>query len=163
MDRRKILKLTGIGACVVCVAVGAFFLMQRSGLEFANATIGVMPGVDMSERQKQLQTELDEGMIAFSVNTNPTFENSASEGNLMLENPGNNNKLLTAEVVLNSTHETMYTSKALVPGSYIQSAKLDKPLAAGSYDATVYFKAYKIDTQEYIGQTGAQITLTVLT
>ena len=54
-----------------------------------NATMGVLPGIDVAERQAQLQERLDEGMIAFSINTSPVFATGGSEGNLMLENPAN--------------------------------------------------------------------------
>lgn len=126
-----------------------------------NATIGIMPGVDMEQRLSELQEELDESMIAFSVNTNPSFLNGISEGNIMLENPEQNAKLIVAEIYLDENKELLYKTKALKPGSYIENIKLDKELDKGEYPATVYFKAYAQDTQEYIGQTGAQITIHV--
>jgi len=38
---------------------------------------------------------------------------------------------------------------------------LDKVLEKGTYNATAYFLAYDETDGEYIGQTGAQITITV--
>lgn len=82
-----------------------------------NATMGVLPGIDMEQRQAKLQQQLDEGMIAFSINTNPVFATGGSEGNLMLENPANNAKLLMAEIYIDSTQEMIYQRK-LFPWQY---------------------------------------------
>ena len=100
-------------------------------------------------------------MIAFSINTSPVFLNGTSEGNLLIENPGNNAKLIKVSLVINKTNEEVYASKYLKPGTYIENVKLDKVLKKGTYDATAYFSAYDEETTEYIGKTGAQITLTV--
>lgn len=168
MKKKVILTLSAI-LLVVVTFTAAYFLFYKAnkptdpnGIEFEdNATMGIMPGVDLDQRLKELQDELDKGMIAFSVNTNPVFASGTSEGNLMLENPGNNAKLLVARVVINNTNETVYTSKYIKPGSYIENIKLDKVLDAGTYDATVYFQAYTEDDAEYIGETGASITILV--
>ena len=79
----------------------------------------------------------------------------------MVENPGNNAKLIKVRIILDKTEEEIYASKLLKPGSYIDSVKLDKVLEKGTYNATAYFLAYDETSGEYIGQTGAQITLTV--
>ena len=126
-----------------------------------NAQVGIMPGVDLEERRQQLQEELDNSMIAFSVNTNPVFNNGSAEGNLMIENPEHNAKLLVAEIRLNGTNELIYTSKAILPGSYIEKAKLNKSLEKGSYEAMVQFLAYSEDSNEFIGQTAAGIHITI--
>lgn len=126
-----------------------------------NATIGIMPGVDIDERRKELQDLLDKSVIAFSINTSPVFLNGTSKGNLLIENPGNNAKLLKVRIVIDDTEEEVYASKYLKPGTYIENVKLDKVLEKGSYDATAYFLAYDEETTEYIGQTGAQITIAV--
>lgn len=153
-------------AAIVVVGTAAFFIAgslgTKEGLELDNnATMGVLPGVDMEQRLKELQSKLDESMIAFSINTSPYFETGKSEGNLMLENPENNAKLLVAEIYLQDSNELIYQSKAIPAGSYIEKVKLDKVLAQGEYPATVYFKGYREDDQSYIGQSGAEIVITV--
>ena len=104
---------------------------------------------------------VDRNMIAFSVNTSPVFLNGTSKGNLLIENPGNNGKLLKASITIDETKEEVYSTKYLKPGTYIESAKLDKVLKEGTYNATVHISAYDEYTAEYIGQTGAQIVITV--
>lgn len=126
-----------------------------------NATSGILPGVDIDQRKKELQDMLDRSMIAFSINTSPVFLNGTSEGNLLIENPGNNAKLLKVSILINDTQEEVYASNYIKPGTYIESVKLDKVLEKGVYNATAYFSAYDEETAEYIGRTGAQITLSV--
>lgn len=152
-------------ALLACAAMAAAIIGRPSknglGLE-ANATTGLMPGVDLETRRKQLQQELDDSQIAFSLNSSPTFDSITSTGKLMLENPQNNHKLLTAELVLDATGETLYQSGALQPGSYLAEITLKRPLSKGDYPVTVYLRAYHEDTQQLIGQTGASVNLTVL-
>ena len=158
-------------ACLLLLAVGGgIFLMTREedaamddSLQLDdNATMGVLPGIDMRERQAQLQEQLDEGMIAFSINTSPVFATGGSEGNLMLENPANNAKLLVVEIYIDATQEMVYQSKAIPTGAYIENARLDKVLEPGEYPATAYFKAYREEDHSFIGQAGAAIKITVL-
>lgn len=149
----------------VCAAVWLFSGQTegKEGLQLdENATIGILPGVDLEQRRAELQEQLDEGMIAFSVNTSPVFESGRAEGNLMLENPENNAKLLIAEIYMDETNELIYSSRAIPPGSYIENAMLDKVLDPGEYPATVFFKAYRESDETYIGQSGAAINITVL-
>lgn len=164
--RKKLLLIAAI-LCVLLLITGGWFFLTNQGtndtLELAdNATIGILPGVDLAQRQAELQQQLDEGMIAFSINTNPVFATGGSEGNLMLENPANNAKLLVVEIYIDDTQELIYQSKAIPVGAYIESAGLDKVLEPGQYAATAYFKAYREDDYSYIGQAGAAISITVL-
>ncbi len=166
--RKKQLLLAAAIVCLLLLAAGGwYFLTNRDApddsLELAdNATIGILPGVDIAQRQAELQQQLDEGMIAFSINTSPVFETGGSEGNLMLENPANNAKLLVVEIYIDKTQELVYKSKAIPVGSYIENARLDKVLEPGQYAATAYFKAYREDDHSFIGQAGAAISITVL-
>ena len=168
--RKKQLLLMGV-ICLLLLAAGAWwFLSSRDADTTAddplalddNATMGALPGIDVAERQAQLQELLDESMIAFSINTNPVFATGASEGNLMLENPANNAKLVVVEIYIDETGELVYQSRALPVGSYIENVRLDKVLEPGQYAATAYFKGYREDDHSFIGQAGAAITITVL-
>lgn len=167
MSKRKKAALSVIGILLLLLITVAvcYFLFTKSSEEDllydGNATVGIMPGVDLDERRAQLQEMLDRSMIAFSINTSPVFLNGTSKGNLLIENPGNNAKLLQVSIRIDDTEEEVYASKYLKPGTYIDSVKLDKVLEKGTYHATAYFSAYDEETQEYIGQTGAQITLTI--
>ncbi len=167
MDKAKKRTLSVIGIlAVVAVTVAVCYVLFHkkpdSGLQFDdNATTGILPGVDIDQRRKELQDKLDRSMIAFTINTSPVFLNGTSKGNLLIENPGNNAKLLQVRIVADETGEELYTSKYLKPGTYIENARLDKALEKGAYPATAYFMAYEEESAKYIGQTGAQLTITV--
>ncbi len=164
--KKRALLIIGI-LLLLALTVGiCYFIFTKNTAEADlqyedNATTGIMPGVDIDQRRTELQEILDRSMIAFSINTSPVFQDGTSEGNLLIENPGNNAKLLQIRILIDGTEEEVYATKFLKPGSYIESAKLDKVLEKGSYNATAYFSAYDQETGEYIGQTGAQIVITV--
>ena len=165
--RKKQILIAALVVLLLAVAGVAYLLLGQdtdgSGLELDdNATMGILPGIDIAQRQVELQQLLDESMIAFSINTSPVFATGSSEGNLMLENPANNAKLLMVEIYRDDTEELIYQSKALPVGSYIENVRLDKVLEPGEYAATAYFKAYHEEDGSYIGQAGAAILITVL-
>lgn len=153
--------VVGMLALAAAIYIVSVALGKKSMDIDPNAMSGTMPGVDMAARLSELQGLLDDSKIAFSVNTSPLFETGEGEGSLMLENPEYNAKLLVAEVVLNDSGESVYTSGALRPGSYIENVSLKRDLPQGVYDATVYFSAYRLEDESFIGQTGAAVTITV--
>lgn len=163
--KKRALTIAGILLLVAATVVICYFLFRKQQepdpLYDNNATIGILPGIDIDERRKELQDMLDRSVIAFSINTSPVFLNGTSEGNLLIENPGNNAKPLQVRILIDDTEEEVYASKYIKPGSYIEKVKLDKVLEKGTYPATAYFSAYDENTTEYIGQTGAQITISV--
>lgn len=162
--KRALIIIAVILLLLITIAVCYFLFTKKdtNDLQYDdNATTGILPGVDVDERRKELQNQLDRSMIAFSINTSPVILNGTAEGNLLIENPGNNAKLLRVSIVVDKTEEEIYASKYLKPGTYIENVKLDKVLEKGTYNATAYFKAYEEESGEYIGQTGAQITITV--
>ena len=73
--------------CAICVLLVAAVLLFTSrkpddSLELAdNATMGILPGVDLEQRQAELQQLLDESMISFSINTSPVFETQPTTRN----------------------------------------------------------------------------------
>ncbi len=164
-SKKRVLTVTGIFILIAATVLVCYILFRPKDdpgiLYDNNASTGILPGIDIDERRKQLQEMLDRSMIAFSINTSPVFLNGTSEGNLLIENPGNNAKLLQVRIVINDTGEEIYASKYIKPGTYIESAKLDKVLEKGTYDATAYFSAFEEESAAYIGQTGAQIAITV--
>lgn len=131
---------------------------ENAGLQMEdNAIIGVMPGIDNEQRLRELQEQLDKSMIAFSINATPVYTDG--NVNLMLENPEHNDKLLVAQLFIDT--DKLYESNAIRPGSYLDQIQLSRMLPPGNYDATVYLKAYDVTTEEYIGETGAVVKFTV--
>ena len=75
MSRRKKTGLYLAGMCLMMAVTAVicwylFHKKEETGLVFDdNASVGVLPGIDIDERRKQLQEELDDSLIAFSINT----------------------------------------------------------------------------------------------
>lgn len=133
-----------------------------------NQTIQVMEEngpLDISDTstEEALKAAMDESKIAVSINAHPYFASGTSEGNLQIENMAVNNKYLKIEIYLDATGEKIYdTKKLLPPNSNIKNDKLDVELARGSYQATAYFIAYKMDDpSQETGRAAVQITITV--
>lgn len=166
-NKKRIVMVAGVFLLLAVTITVCYFIFSKNqdnktDLKYDdNATTGFLPGTDINKKKEELQNMLDRSMIAFSINTSPVFLDGASEGNLLIENPGNNAKLLRISILMDGTNQEIYSSDYLKPGTYIESARLDKVLKKGTYDATAYFLAYEEETGEYIGQTGAQIAITV--
>lgn len=122
-----------------------------------NATVGLMPGVDRDALLAEMQNNVDESAIAFSLNSSPVLENA--QINILFENPVGNNKDIVLEIFENATQNSLYKSKAIKEGNYIEKAKLNTALGKGEHPVTVYITAYDVETHEIIGQAAAEITI----
>lgn len=163
-SKTKIVALTAIAA-VIGVAVYYFVTQNNTvatnGFEYENnATVGLMPGVDRDSLLAEMQKSVDESAIAFSINSNPVLENSHI--NILFENPVGNNKDIVLEIFENDTQNSLFKSKAIREGSYLETAKLNTSLAKGEHSVTVYITAYHVETHEMIGQAAAEITIIAL-
>lgn len=162
MKNKKKFIIAACGCIVVAACAFAVWRMNSNVDAYDdNAVMGIMPGIDESQRLDDLQRQLDESMISFSINSNAVFKQGDGEGNLMIENPEHNAKIMMVELYKNDNDELIYQSGKIKPGYYIENVKLDKPLSQGVYDCTAYFKAYSINDDKFIGQVGANVTLTV--
>lgn len=163
----------GVLAAVVIGAIIFIIVTLRSPMtkEEARAKAGIVydssaveGGWDQmtpEEIEAALNNKVAEGMINISANTAPTFEDGASEGNLMLVNESINNYPQKVQIIRNDTGEQIYESGAIAVGSKIERAKLDVDLPAGTYECTAYFHNLDPETGEIIGTAGAIITITI--
>ncbi|WP_308753600.1 hypothetical protein [uncultured Anaerotruncus sp.] len=127
----------------------------------AGAQLGQLEGKTEEQIVEELNRIVEEGMFNISINTQPEFPDGSSPGNLCIENSPANHYLMVVEITLGDTGETVYTSGALEPNYHIQEAKLDRPLAKGTYPATATFFAYTVDTQELVGTAAAEMQLII--
>ena len=127
----------------------------------ANVKVGSLTK-SPEEIRAELEREVDESMIAFSINATPYFESGSGEGNLMIENPAYNGNRFTVEIRLKEDDRLVYKSGYLDPGQYIDKVPLDEALPAGEYPAVAYFDAYRRTDNHYIGRAGGELTLYIL-
>jgi hypothetical protein len=126
------------------------------------AKLGQLDGKSEAEIQAELNRVVEEGMLHISINTTPVFPDGKSEGNLEIENVPNNHYLMRVEIADSDNGDLLYSTKYIEPNSHIQSAALEKELAAGEYPATATFHAYDPNTLTEIGSTACEMLIYVL-
>ena len=170
-SRRFTVAMLVIGLfCMAGAAAGVYFSRSRpaektAGLVYeSNVIMGDIPGKSLEERQRELDSVVEEGMLAMSMNATPSGRASGADRNInwLIENPSNQGKLIRVEITRDDTGEKIYETGAIPPGSYVESAPPDTRLEAGSYDCTAVFLAYREDSEEYVGQAAVKIELTLL-
>lgn len=165
--RTSIPLLAGIVIAATVIA-GILFLSRwlgrDSGLSYEdNVVIGSVGSA--AERAEELQQIMDKGMITMSINASPSMSLSDKGAGVdwQIENPAEQStKLIRVEVYRDDTEEKIYETGAIRPGTYVTGTLPDVDLAEGEYPCTAYFYSYDIETEEFLGQAGAQVLLTVL-
>ena len=159
-----------VAVLAVSLTVGFFYIKRQNptaeaeGLVYeANIVAGDLPGKTREERQRELDSIVEEGMLAMSINATPAGKTTGAdqEINWLIENPSNQGKLIRVEVWKDDTGEKIYETGAIPPGNYVESAPLAVKLPPGSHHCTAKFFAYREEDENYIGQAAAQIILTL--
>lgn len=157
-----------VAAVVVVVAgllLAAFFGLRQcssvdDGME-PNVVVGSMEGYTDEEIAEMLKQKVDEGMIAFSLNTSMYLASPDAQTAVKFENPANNAKLTKLRLVRDDTGEQLYETGLLAPGSYVDNAAFDVALEPGEYACTGYITSYDQETRNYLGEAACAVTVTV--
>ncbi len=153
--------LVALGLLLAALALAWHFLgAPDDGME-PNVVVGPMGDYSREELEAMLAERVDEGMIAFSLNTQVVLPAPGAEAPILFENPANNGKLLKLAIVRDDTGETVYATGFLAPGSYVEDDGLDVRLDPGSYACTATISSYREDTKRLLGQAAAEVTITV--
>lgn len=153
--------LLALGLLLAALALAWHFLgAPDDGME-PNVVVGPMGDCSREELEAMLAERVDEGMIAFSLNTQIVLEGPGAEAPILFENPANNGKLLKLAIARDDTGETVYETGFLAPGSYVEDDGLDVRLDPGSYACTATISSYREDTKRLLGQAAAEVTVTV--
>ena len=151
------------------LVVNKYFIVTGSALEpqfiipEANGEVfdGMLPADNPDEVLRMLQEKVDENQFAFRINANPVFTADCKSGNLRIENPARNIYCMQVELILDETGEILYSSPLIRPNQYVEYIGLSQKLANGKHAATVRFIAIHPDTDAYMGEVAAAITLSV--
>lgn len=151
-------------AAIVAVGLymGGFFTPQTRQQRDAAALAGQLPGKSAEDIEATLNQVVAEGMLNITINPNPVFENGSAQGTLNIENIPGNHYSMKVKIVLDETGQTVYESKLIDPGYYIEKAALSEPLVKGQYPATATFTAVDMQTDDEMGTAAAKITLNIL-
>jgi len=130
--------------------------------EYRDIGIDIDPNAvsGMIDPTEKTGTKKEYGNIAYKINVAPEFKDSASAGNLMIENHADNQHLLKVRIDT-ADGIVIYESGFLAPDMHIPSAPLDAELDDGTYEAEATIEAYDMDTQEFIGSLKKDITIKV--
>ena len=162
--RGKLLLLLLLLILLIAAGVGGWYWWQSQQDTFFDvaAMTGHLPGKTEEEIQAELNRVVEEGMFNIAINTYLIFPDGNGEGLANIENIAANRYNMTVQITLDSTGETVYQSKGIRPGQYIQYIRLSEDLPAGVYNATAVFTAHMPDDEHSIaGQAGAKLVLEV--
>ena len=112
-------KFTGILVVVLLLVVAllgiaVYLLVEKNkpevkeGLAYeANVIAGYIPGKSKEERQRELNSVVEEGMLAMSINATPSGPGTGRDRsvNWLIENPSNQGKLIRVEIYRDDTGE----------------------------------------------------------
>lgn len=127
-----------------------------------NAVVGMMPGKTDEQIQEELNRQVDEKTIAFTINATPSFAGADAKGDILFENPESNNKLVRLEIIRDDTGETIYSTGLMRAGTYVAEDALDVRVAPGAYACTAFVYGYRSEDETYIGKVAAGVKVTVL-
>lgn len=133
---------------------------EEDGME-PNVIVGTMENYTDEEIAAMLAQKVDEGMIAFSLNTHLYLESPDAQASVKFENPANNAKLTKLRLVRDDTGEQLYETGYLAPGSYVDVDALDVRLEPGEYACTGYVSSYSQETRKYLGEAACTVIVTV--
>lgn len=126
-----------------------------------DAKEGFLPTLSEEEIQEELNRIVEEGMFNVSIGSVLDFKNAKSKAVANIENIPANRYYMSVDITLDDTGETVYSSKGIKPGQYIDEISLSKALAPGEYPATARFTAYQPETYEVEGHVAVKIYIYV--
>lgn len=163
--KRRIGAIIAIVVALLCIGVAAFLVLGMFGGDNPSRRSGALGQLE-NKTPEEIQQELDrvvqEGMFNISIASVVQFPNGSSEGELRIENVPGNRYLMSVQITLDDTGETVYESGIIEPDHHIQRDVLAVPLAKGDYDATATFTALDPQTEEEVGTAAAKVLLQVL-
>lgn len=131
------------------------------GQREAAALQGSLNIMTEEEIQEALNNTVEEGMFRISIASNIiAIEDGMAE--IRIENNLQNRYIMQVTLTLDETGEEIYRTGLIDPGYYIQSAKFDKHLDPGEYEATAVFTALYPDNENIVGTVGANVKIHVL-
>lgn len=120
----------------------------------SRAKMGLMPGV-----KEDAFANSQENAFLYIVNRNMTMEKPNDEANVLIYNPIENNYYFSVTMLYNGRE--ILETKALKPGSYIETARLGLEFQKGSYDIKVQLNSFDLETKEPLNSYTTSSTLKV--
>lgn len=124
-----------------------------------SAIDGAYQGKSQAETLSELKKE--QVLVTDSLSSSINFASGqkGTSGSWMMENASKNNVIMQAEIVLDG--QVIATSAPVRPGQHIENITLDRNISTGTGKAIAYISYYDLQSQEYAGKAGYQISVVV--
>lgn len=165
--RRTTICVAGVLVLLALVAVCAFAFLPAAGTASVegffdeNAQEGQAPNKTPAELQAELNRIVEEGMFNISISSVIEFASFDATGKAYIENVPGNPYDMKVEITLADSGETVYSSKGIAPGNYIEDIVLETTLDSGMHEALATFTAFDRETHEEKGKAAAEVTLLI--
>lgn len=137
---------------VVIAVTGKASSVRLSLAKCGEVCDGVLPNVG------EHISEVPKGEIRYLINKNMYFEDTYSQGTVMLENPESCEYDIKFNIY-SPDGALIYTSPTIKPGQYLEKDKLAAVVKSGEYTCSYSAQAYQNGTLE--GQVTGIVTVTV--
>lgn len=127
-------------------------LIRLSMTKSGKVCDGVLPQVE------EHITDVPDGEIRYLINKHMFFEDSYSQGTVLLENP-ESCKYDLKFCIYNADGEMIYASPLIKPGQYLEKDKLSTFVKSGEYDCSYSAQAYI--GEKLMGQVTGIVTVAV--
>lgn len=159
---KRIVLAVGVVVVLAALGFGLWTLLgQPDDIFDPNAKTGQAPYKSAEEMQAELDRIVEEGMFNISIASVIEFADGTAPGTAYIENVPGNRYLMQVALALDDSSETVYESKAIKPGNYVETITLSTDLDAGTYPATATFTALDMESHEEVGKAAAKVTLIV--
>lgn len=128
--------------------------LEKGSIDF------VQPKADR-DLQEEVNKAVELGMFNVFMNTDITFEDSNSKGNLLIQNSETNRSPVFVEIYLKDTNELVYKSDEIPVGYKIEEGQLNVSLDKGTYKCIAYFNVIDEASKEVVNRIGLNVKLTV--
>lgn len=153
---------------ILIVLLAVLFYMFRCQCQFQPLPTEIEKGsIHVVQPNKDMQDDVnlaaDAGLFNVFMNTDITFENTMSKGDVMIQNVDTNKYPMYVEIYADNILEPIYKSATIPVGYKVEQAKLSANLPKGTYDCTAYF--YVLDTEDsttILNRIGIKCSISIL-
>lgn len=162
--------IAALALCIILLLRKATESVPQTVLDVNNnksaAAVALERGFVDEDSAQDIMSEMTEkvaeGMFECKMTTEWTFDDAESPSlNAYVANVESNRNTLYFDVVEESTNEKIYSSPMLPVGTDIKNIKLEKPLAAGDYNAVVMYTLVD-ENYEEVSSVGFSIKISIV-
>ena len=142
---------------------GAFLIAAAAAIAISQSSL-LRPETEIMDGRAPLALPefVEESGILYPIVGNAVLAAGEAAAEIPLRNPGGNTCLLTFEIALTETGESLYQSEFVAPSEYIEEEKLARGLAEGRYEAELIIRVYDPETKAELGTKTMPLELVVL-